>query len=261
MKNLNRVWAEPAKPALMEPSPADKKNLMSPALMIVGKEKLGEESGLPQNEQVGSVRNLNFNAMAERNEVNRPVVRSEEEYRKLSYMFPEYLFLNSDLSICMAGRNIEELLNYDYGTLRDKNINILSDVDDLKSSLMIQISENFFEWRSYVLKASNGLNVPVEICGFRMRYTQHAISPIAMRVRRSRNHLEQPVNPEIDKLTYWIAHNIRGPLATVQGLINLAKIQKDDSEIGVYLNYMEEHAHLLDEKIKLMMRLASKIRK
>jgi nitrogen-specific signal transduction histidine kinase len=214
-----------------------------------------------KNDSMECVRNLNFNAMAGRNEVNRPVIRSEEEYRKLSYMFPEYLFLNSDFSICMAGRNVEELLNYDYGVLRNKNVNVLSDDDDLRSSLMIQIAENFFEWRSYGLKASNELNVQVEICGFRMRYAQHAISPIAMRVRRSRNHLEQTVNPEIDKLTYWVAHNIRGPLATVQGLINLAKIQKNDAEIGVYLNHMEEHAQLLDEKIKLMMRLASKIRK
>lgn len=199
--------------------------------------------------------------MAGANEINRPVIRSEEEYRKLAYMFPEYLFLNSDFSICMAGRNIEELLDYDYGVLRDKNINILSDVDDLKSSLMIQISENFFEWRSYDLKARNELNVQVEICGFRMRCTQNTISPIAMRVRRSRNHLEQALNPEIDKLTYWIAHNIMGPLATVQGLINLAKIKKNDLEITTYLNYMEEHAQRLDDKIKLMMRLASKIGK
>jgi nitrogen-specific signal transduction histidine kinase len=250
MKLSNHVWVEYAGLDLVKIELAGEKVPMST-----------EVTGFPQDEPVGGVKTLNFNAMTGRNEVNRPVIRSEEEYRKLSYMFPEYLFLNNDLSICMAGRNIEELLNYDYGVLRGKNVNVLSDEDDLKSSLMIQIAENFFEWRSYGLKASDALTVPVEICGFRMRYTQHAISPIAMRVRRSRNHLEQPVDPEIDKLTYWIAHNIRGPLATVQGLINLAKIQKDDSEIGVYLNYMEEHAQLLDEKIKLMMRLASKIRK
>jgi nitrogen-specific signal transduction histidine kinase len=200
-----------------------------------------------------------LNVMAVGNEVNRPVIRSEEEYRKLAYMFPEYLFLNKDFSVCMAGRNIEELLNYNYGSLQGKNVNVLSDVDDLKSSLMIQMSENFFEWRSYCLKTSNGLSVPVEICGFRMRCLKQTFSPIAMRIRRSRNHLEESLNPEIDKLTYWIAHNIRGPLATVQGLINLAKIQKNTTELSTYLTFMEEHAQLMDEKIKLMMRLASKM--
>ena len=208
-----------------------------------------------------SVRELKLNVMAGEHQVNRPVIRTEEEYRKLAYMFPEYLFLNSDFSICLAGRSVEELLNFDYGALRDKSINFLSDADDLKSSLMIQISENFFEWRSYVLRASNALNVQVEICGFRMRYTQNTISPIAIRLRRSRNHLEQALSPEIDRLTYWIAHNIRGPLATVQGLINLAKIQDNGSEVDKYLGYMEEQAHRLDKKIKLMMRLASKIAK
>ena len=194
-------------------------------------------------------------------EVNCPVVGSEEEYRKLAYMFPEYIFLSRDFTICMAGRSIEELLNYNYGALRDININALSDEDDLRSSLLIQISENFFEWRSYVLKSSNGLNVQVEICGFRMKCIQNTASPIAIRIRRSRNHLEQTLNPEVDKLAYWIAHNIRGPLATVQGLINLAKIKKNDSEVETYLTFMEDHAQRLDDKIKLMMRLVGKIKK
>jgi nitrogen-specific signal transduction histidine kinase len=196
--------------------------------------------------------------MAGGNESNHLVIRTEEEYRKLAYMFPEYLFLNSDYSICLAGRTIEELLNYGYGFLRNKSINILSDVDDLKSSLMIQIAENFFEWRSYGLKASNLVSVPVELCGFRMKQTRTMISPIAIRVRRSRSYLEQTSTPEMDKLAYWIAHNLRGPLATIEGLINLTKIQKIDPEVDTYLTYMSEHAQLLNERIKLIMRIADK---
>jgi nitrogen-specific signal transduction histidine kinase len=196
--------------------------------------------------------------MAGGNESNHLVIRTEEEYRKLAYMFPEYLFLNSDYSICLAGRTIEELLNYGYGFLRNKSINILSDVDDLKSSLMIQIAENFFEWRSYGLKASNLVSVPVELSGFRMKQTRTMISPIAIRVRRSRSYLEQTSTPEMDKLAYWIAHNLRGPLATIEGLINLTKIQKIDPEVDTYLTYMSEHAQLLNERIKLIMRIADK---
>ena len=187
------------------------------------------------------------------------VIKTEEEYRKLSYMFPEYLFLDSDYCIRLAGRNIEELLNYSYGSLRDKSINFLSDKDDLKSSFMIQISANFFEWRSYSLKSQNAEGVQVEICGFRTSFTMNAISPIAMRVRVSRNHLESAAIPALDKLTYWMAHKLRGPLATIQGLISLARNRKDDSEIETYLNYMSTHAQLLDDKIHLMIRIANRI--
>jgi nitrogen-specific signal transduction histidine kinase len=188
-------------------------------------------------------------------------IESEEEYRKLAYMFPEYFFLNSDFSICMAGRNVEELLNYNYGFLRGKSINILSDEDDLKSSLMIQISENFFEWRSYTFKGNASVTMPVEICGFRMGNSKKRISPIAIRVRSSRNHLESTASPEVDKLAYWIAHNLRGPLATLEGLINLAKIQKNDAEVITYLNHMAEHAQRMDDKIQLMIRMTGRLEK
>ena len=188
-------------------------------------------------------------------------MKTENEERKLAYMFPEYLFLNADFTICLAGRNVEELLNYDYGFLMNKNINILSEENDLKFSLMIQFAQNFFEWRSYSLKSKNMSDVPVEICGFRMPVTQKAISPIAMRVRRSRNHLEKTSSTEVDKLTYWIAHNLRGPLASIEGLINLAKTQEHGPEITTYLQYMSQQAEKLDGKIETMVRMAGKFRK
>jgi hypothetical protein len=166
------------------------------------------------------------------NECISSVIRVQE-YRKLAYMFPEYLFLDSDFSICLAGRGIEELLNYNYGSLRNKSINFLSD-EDLKS-------------------------FQVEICGFRMTNVEHTISPIVIHVRRSRNHLEKTLSPEVDNLAYWIAHNVRGPLATLEGLINLAKMQNNTAEMKTYLNYMSQYSESLDEKIRLMVRLAGQI--
>jgi nitrogen-specific signal transduction histidine kinase len=186
------------------------------------------------------------------------MIKDEEEYRKLSYMFPEYLFLDRDFSICLAGRGIEELLNYNYGFLRNKSINFLSDEGDLKSSIMIQMAENFFEWRSYLLKAGNMVSVEAEICGFKATKLEYAISPIVIHIRRSREHLEKNSTPAVDDLTYWIAHNLRAPLATLEGLINLAKIQNNTAEMEMYLAYMSQNAESLDDKIRMMVRLTSR---
>jgi nitrogen-specific signal transduction histidine kinase len=185
-------------------------------------------------------------------------IKTEEEYKKIAYMFPDYLFLENDYSIVVAGRNIEELLNYNYGFLRNKSINLLSGRGDLKSSLMIQITEHFFEWRSFSLKASNSDPVEVEICGLRVDHPER-IGPIAIRIRKSRSHLDHSSCLEVEKLTYWIAHNLRGPLATIEGLINLAKFSKNNSDIGTYLNYMSQQAVRLDEKIQLIIRLGGRI--
>jgi nitrogen-specific signal transduction histidine kinase len=186
---------------------------------------------------------------------------SEDEYRKLAYMFPDYLFLNKDYVICLAGRGVEEMLNYSHGSLRNHGISFLSDADDLRSSIMIQITENFFEWRSYTVKSCQGNSVQVELCGLKIGTPALSISPIVIRMRWSRNHLESTTHPEVDKLTYWIAHNLRGPLATLKGLISLAKNPCDAVELSSYLNYMAREAQRLDEKIRLMVRLAGKIGK
>jgi nitrogen-specific signal transduction histidine kinase len=186
---------------------------------------------------------------------------SEDEYRKLAYVFPEYLFLDADYVIRLAGRDVEEMLNYSHGALRNQSISFLSATDDLKSSVMIQIAENFFEWRSYTAKSNKGDGVQVEMCGLKIETPTISIAPIVIRMRWSRNHLESTTHPEVDKLTYWIAHNLRGPLATIKGLINLAKDPCDAVELSTYLNYMTREAQRLDDKIRLMVRLAGKIAK
>jgi hypothetical protein len=114
------------------------------------------------------------------------------------------------------------------------------------------------EWRSYLLKAGNMINVEAEICGFRTTNLEYAISPIVVHIRRSREHLEKNSSPAVDDLTYWLAHNLRAPLATLEGLINLAKIQNNTAEMKMYLTYMSQNAESLDHKIRMMVRLASR---
>jgi nitrogen-specific signal transduction histidine kinase len=183
-------------------------------------------------------------------------IKTNEEYRKLAYMFTDYIFLDSAFNIHLAGTTIEEQLHYCYGTLRNKDISILSDEVDLRASLIAQVEIDMVEWRTYQFKG-NGLTLLVEVSCFKM--TEEAGSLISMRVRNPRNVLEESGSAEAEKLTYWIAHNLRGPLATIQGLIHLARIESTSEDIKAYLTYMRHHAKRLDEKIKLMMRLAGKV--
>jgi nitrogen-specific signal transduction histidine kinase len=182
-------------------------------------------------------------------------IKTDEEYRKLAYMFPDYIFLDRTHHIHLAGTTIEEQLHYCYGSLRNKDISFLSDEVDLRSSLIAQVEIDVVEWRTYPFKG-NGLRLVVEVSCFRM--AEEAGGLISMRVRNPRNVLEESGSAEADRLTYWIAHNLRGPLATIQGLIHLAETESTSEEIKAYVTYMRHHAKRLEEKITLMMRLAGK---
>ncbi|HYC83863.1 MAG TPA: histidine kinase dimerization/phospho-acceptor domain-containing protein [Chryseosolibacter sp.] len=182
-------------------------------------------------------------------------IKTDEEYRKLAYMFPDYIFLDNTNHIHLAGTSIEEQLHYCYGFLRNKDINLLSNDVDLGSTLAVQVQSDTVEWRSYHLKGQ-GVSILVEVSCFRM--TEEAESMVSLRVRSPRNVLQDGCSAEADTLTYWIAHNLRGPLATIQGLIHLAGIESTSEEIRAYLTFMAQQAKRMEEKIKLMMRLARK---
>jgi signal transduction histidine kinase len=57
------------------------------------------------------------------------------------------------------------------------------------------------------------------------------------------------INQELDRFVYSVSHNLRAPLTSILGLINLVKIDGKDSNIDTYLKLMEKSIHKLDETI------------
>lgn len=62
---------------------------------------------------------------------------------------------------------------------------------------------------------------------------------------------EQPgkTPSEVDQFIYRTAHDLRGPLATIKGLINLMKIRENNEELDHFVTLLETHANLLDERL------------
>ena len=54
---------------------------------------------------------------------------------------------------------------------------------------------------------------------------------------------------EIDKFIYRAAHDLRGPLATIKGLIDLIKIRENNDELDRLIQLVDSHANVLDERL------------
>ncbi len=58
------------------------------------------------------------------------------------------------------------------------------------------------------------------------------------------------VNEELDTFVYRISHDLKAPLSSIMGLLNITKITSDESEKNLCLDMMEKRVHRMDESIK-----------
>jgi ligand-binding sensor domain-containing protein len=68
-------------------------------------------------------------------------------------------------------------------------------------------------------------------------------------VKRRTRKLEKTV-AELDRFVYSASHDLSAPLKSVLGLLNIAKIDKETSRMGDYLQYMEDSIRRLEDVIK-----------
>jgi len=64
------------------------------------------------------------------------------------------------------------------------------------------------------------------------------------------NNLLSKTNSELDRFVYSTSHDLRAPLTSVMGLINITERSKNPDEVAKYLGMMKDRVHSLDNFIK-----------
>lgn len=103
----------------------------------------------------------------------------------------------------------------------------------------------------YVLK-SNMVRLPSAIHNALKQRHHEAKRKKAERTLRKQNEELVKINKELDSFVYSVSHNLRAPLMSVLGLINLVQIESrnNDNEMHNYFEMMQQSIHKLDETLK-----------
>ncbi len=105
----------------------------------------------------------------------------------------------------------------------------------------------------YVLK-SNLVRLPSAIQNaLKQRHHEHKRKKAEKALRRQNEELVK-INKELDSFVYSVSHNLRAPLMSVLGLINLVQVENKktapDPGLNSYFAMMQQSIHKLDDTLK-----------
>ncbi len=194
-------------------------------------------------------------------EISGYLISEEEIKQRLASIFVDSIVLQSDYRIKVVSKNLEDLLEYTSAELHDKSIDFISTHNDFRKVIERELRRGFFEDVSLELTTRSNLNLRVSISGFYLGLISDINGYIIIKIKISEDpaFLQRELykkTRELDAFIYRTAHDLRGPLATVKGLINLIKIRKDDTEINELVKLIEIHADKLDERLFKLLYLA-----
>ena len=205
--------------------------------------------------------------ISERKRSERKIKQSEQKYRTLIDTMREgIIVLNSKDEIVYVNERVLELLGHVQGELIGKTIDklLFSKEMDEESHITIQkriktkpeqyelqlrrkSRDSLWAWvSSNPIKADN-----IESLG-----TILAVADVNS-LKIAQNEIVS-VNKEMEQLLYRASHDLKGPISSVEGVLNLFRIEKsEDTTVQQYTNMIETSVKKLSELIKDLTKVSS----
>ena len=225
-------------------------------IMQLAAGNLGYRAEVSQNDDELDALTMGINMLAE--ELQTTTVSKDYLGRIYKGIVDMLIIIGPDDSIQQINAATCKLLNYKEEELIGKPI---SKIFQRKEELLFSKINTELEKKGYaynierVLKTKRGKSIPSSIsCS--LLYDNEGnidgklfIVKDISRIKRTTEQLKHK-NEELNTFIYRVSHDIKGPLASIMGLLNLAKDDSDDLEsVKSYVNLIETSAFRLDKII------------
>ncbi|HEX5168482.1 MAG TPA: hypothetical protein VFW11_04870 [Cyclobacteriaceae bacterium] len=189
------------------------------------------------------------------------IISEEEIRRKLPSIFTDSIILDSAYKMVVVSNNILDLLEFRSTELYGKDVNYIAGSFDLIAFLDGALRPGFFQEKYLDLFSKSNRPVLTAVSGFYLGLISDINGYIILKVHDARSlqalHKEREAKRvELDNFIYRTAHDLRGPLATIRGLINLYRLKKDEFDVDHLMQLISLHAEQLDEKLFKLLYLA-----
>ena len=190
--------------------------------------------------------------------------KAEQEARKTETLFTQ-LFENSPFAIVMLNENgqvrkvnkgFESLFGYMHNELYNKSLNKFIIPDELQSEgdeINKTIATSKILRIETVRLNKQGQTINVIVYGVPVELDDRTIGIFGVYVDiTQRKKVEEELkirNAELDNFVYKVSHDLRAPLSSILGLVNLAVLPGNDDNLTEYMKTIGEKINHLDKFI------------
>jgi len=189
-------------------------------------------------------------------QVRNSLISPTDALRFLQEVFSDTILLDSRLTIQSVGKYIISDLGYSEEELKNESVELI--IPGFAERAFVLLQTGFFSRQRFHLVSKIGDLITVNLSGFYSGLLTDVNGFVVLRYDNlSDTHvIQDQLNlkaEELDHFIYQASHSLRGPLATIRGLINIAKIEKDPAQLIFIHNQLEEFSNRLDAKLYKLM--------
>lgn len=185
----------------------------------------------------------------------------DEIIGKLNSFLSDSVILKLNYDIQAVGSDVELMTGFTSEELCGQPLSHLCADHALLQNIKREIGQGYFEGIATSLLDARNCPVKVHISGFYLGLISDINGYIILKVKllEDSTFLKKELvtkKQELDSFIYRTAHDLRGPIATIKGLVNLMKIRKGNHEVDELTSLIEVHANKLDDRLFKLLYMA-----
>lgn len=198
-----------------------------------------------------------FRDITEKKKTEVQVRKNETLFTQLFQSIPmAVVMLDETGKVSGVNRGFEQMFGYTHEELRGKNLNDYIVPEDLRSEgidLNNLITSNQVVSIESIRRHRSGRRINVILYGVPVMLDNQAIGIYGVYVDiTGRKQVEEELkvrNAELDNFVYKVSHDLRAPLSSVLGLVNLSRLEGNTDNPQEYISLIGEKIQALDHFI------------
>jgi PAS domain S-box-containing protein len=198
-----------------------------------------------------------FRDISEKKQTEARIKKNETLFTQLFQNVPmAVVMLDENGKVFQVNRGFEQMFGYERAELRGQNLNDFIVPEELRNEgidLNNLITSNRVVSIETIRKHRSGNLVSVILCGVPVMLENQTIGIYGVYVDiTDRKRVEEELkirNTELDNFVYKVSHDLRAPLSSILGLVNLARLPGNTDNPMDYIDIIGEKVQALDHFI------------